>query len=78
MPMRTTLFSDLLADAVFLLVQRLLFLLGDMAAILAGHGAFFVANLMIFRVQLGSLALGNFALFDFTMDAAILVRKAAG
>lgn len=42
--------TDLVADSVFLLVQRVLLLVRDMAAVLAGHHALFPANLMIFLV----------------------------
>jgi len=48
----------LTADAVFLLVQHRLLALGDMAAILAGHIALFLTNLMIVVVQRVCLTLG--------------------
>ncbi len=44
------LLTDLVADSVFLLVQRALLLARDMAAVLVGHHALFPANLMIFLV----------------------------
>jgi hypothetical protein len=41
-----------LLTAFFLLDQGFLLLFGDMAAVLAGRGVFFVANLVVFVVQL--------------------------
>src|SRR5208282_3339771 len=56
--------GDLGADPVLLLVQRPLLLLGDVAVVLAGHGALFTANLTILLVQVGGLSLAQFALLD--------------
>ena len=42
--------ADLFADRVLLLIQRLLLLLGNVAAVLRGHIAFFLANLTVLLV----------------------------
>ena len=48
-----------------------------MAAILACHIAFFLANLVIFMVQVCRLGLAHIAVFDLILDTRILVAKAA-
>ena len=70
------LFSDLCADIVFLLIQGLLFLFGDVVAILGRHVTFFLANLAIFFVQPGCFGLGHIPLFDFVFDAIVLICQA--
>ena len=45
-----TLLAYLLANSILLLIERLLLLLGDVTAVLAGHVAFLLANLTIFLV----------------------------
>ena len=67
--------ADLPADLVLLLVQRLLLGLGDVAAVLRRHGALFLADLVVFAVQLGGLGLAHLALGDFGVDALVLVRQ---
>jgi hypothetical protein len=75
--MANNLLANLSADCVFLLIQRFLLLFGDMAAVLARHVAFLLANLMILMVQLLRLTFGDFAIFAFPVDAQILVFQAA-
>jgi hypothetical protein len=67
------LFADLLADGIFLLIKCLLFLLGDMAAVLRGHGTLFLTNLAIVLVQGLRLALGQVPFLDFLVNALVLV-----
>jgi hypothetical protein len=69
------LLADLLADRVFLVIQSLLFLLGDVAAILAGHDPFFLADVAILLVQRGGFGLAHIAFLNFLMDSFILVAK---
>src|SRR5258708_15332806 len=68
--------TDLAADLVFLLVQRPLFSLGDVAAVGTGHRTFFHADLMVLPMQLGGLALADLAFLDFLVDAAGLTCPA--
>ena len=68
--------ADLGADAVLLLVQGTLVQLRDVAAILPRHGMFFAANLPIFFVQRGCLALADLATFHLVVDAPVLVIQA--
>jgi hypothetical protein len=70
------LLADLATDLVFLLVQRALFLLGDVPTVLRGHVALFLANLAVFLVQLARLALGDFAFLHFVVDTLVLVGEA--
>src|SRR5579864_7563510 len=65
--------ADLFADAIFLLIQYCLFRLGDVAAVLSGHIAFFLADSMVFLVQRLGLRLAHFAFFDFVLDTLVLV-----
>src|SRR5579863_620902 len=67
----TKLLADLVADAIFLLVERRLLELRDMAAILARHGALFLANLMIVLMQARRLLVGHLAFLHFLMNAEI-------
>ena len=68
-PARTSLLADLPADRVLLLVERLLFLLRDVAAVLAGHQALFLADLPIILVQGCGLRLGEVPFLDLGLDA---------
>ena len=67
----------LLTDAAFLLIQRALFLFGDVTAILAGHAVLFSTDAFVLLVQLFSLLLAYFALFDFFVDPFILIFETA-
>jgi hypothetical protein len=67
--------ADLVADLVFLLVQGLLFLPGDVAMVLAGHVRSLPADLAVFLVQLGGLGMGELAVSHFLMDALVLVLQ---
>jgi hypothetical protein len=49
---------DFLADAIFLLVQHLLLRFRDVAAVLAGHGALFLPDLMILVMKRSGLTFG--------------------
>lgn len=69
------LFADLLADCIFLLVQNSLLGFGDMTAILTRHRTFFLPNLPIFPMQLCCFRLAHFTVFDFILDARILLGK---
>lgn len=68
--------ADLLAHGVFLLVKGSLVGTGNVAAVMACHGAFFGADLVIFAVQPGCLAAGHFTFLDFLMDSSVLVGQA--
>jgi uncharacterized membrane protein YtjA (UPF0391 family) len=68
------LLTDLSAHPVFLLIEDALLGFGDMAAVLAGHAALFLANLVILPVELARLLWRDFAFLDFLVDAVILVR----
>jgi hypothetical protein len=63
------------ANTVFLLIQRVLLLFGDMAPILARHIAFFLADLMIFMVQLLRLSFVNLTFSVFSADTSVLVLQ---
>jgi hypothetical protein len=69
------LLADLPAHPVFLLIEDALLGFGDMAAILASHTTLFLANLVIFPVELARLLWRDFAFLDFLVDAVILVRQ---
>src|SRR5256885_11789140 len=49
----------------------------DMTAVLAGHKAFFLADLVVLLVQRSRLAMADLALAHFVVDAAVLVGPAA-
>ena len=49
----------------------------DMTAVLAGHEAFFLADLVVLLVQRSRLAMADLALAHFVVDAAVLVGQAA-
>ncbi len=68
--------ADLFANRVFLLVQGVVFGLGDMAAFLAGIVTLFRANAAIFGVQVARLGVAQVAFLDFVVDAPVLVRQA--
>ena len=67
---------DVLADAIFLLVEHLLFRFRDVAAILAGHGALFLPDLMILMMQRGRLAFGHRPILDVLVNPAVLIGEA--
>ena len=66
---------DLPADLVLLLIEGSLFLLGDMPSVLRSHSPFFLPNLPILFVQLGSLRFGQRAVFDALVNPSVLVRE---
>ena len=66
---------DLTAEIIFLTVQRLLFRLRDMTAVLAGHGAFLLTHLMVFMVQFRGLRPIQRAVLDVLVDAIVLIGK---
>jgi hypothetical protein len=67
--------ANLLADCAFLLIQRSLLLLGDVAAVLAGHETLFPADLVVFFVQRCCLWLAQAAVFDVGLDPGVLIGK---
>lgn len=67
--------ANLPAHCVFLLVKGALVGTGNVASVMACHGAFFGADLVIFSVQRGCLAAGHFTFFDLLVDTSILVGK---
>src|SRR5450631_651949 len=68
--------AALTADRVFLSIQRALFLLGEVAAVLAGHHAFLLTDLVVVAMQRGSLGVAHFAFLDLGVDALVLARQA--
>jgi hypothetical protein len=72
---RKNLLSDLLAVGVFLLIQRLPFLLGNVSMVLFRHVAFFLTNFMIIFVKLMGLLFADFAILLFLIDASVLVTQ---
>src|SRR2546427_11511306 len=69
--------ANLTAALVLLLVQHMLLAARDMTAVLAGHKAFFLADLVVLLVQRSRLAMADLALAHFVVDAAVLVGQAA-
>jgi hypothetical protein len=70
-----SLLADLSANPVFLLIQRVLLLFGDMASVLARHIAFLLANLTIFMVQLLRLSFVNLTFSVLSVDTTVLVLQ---
>src|SRR5437868_2267185 len=68
--------TDLVADAVLLLVQQVLLIRCDVAIVEAGHGALLKANRMILGMQRRGLAGAQFALHHFLMNAIVLIGEA--
>lgn len=68
------LLADLPAHPVFLLIEDALLGFSNMATVLAGHAALFLANLAIFSMELARLLWRYFTFLDFLIDAVILVR----
>lgn len=68
---------DLMAYAIFFVIELQLFGLGDMAAILAGIEALLGTDATILGVEIGCLGASDFALLAFLMDAARLVVEPA-
>src|SRR5450755_2635702 len=66
---------NVLADAIFLLVQHSLFILRDVAVVLRCHVALFLADLMVLRMFGGGLAAGQGAVPDVLVDAPVLVLE---
>ena len=62
----------LLTD-VFLLVERLLVELGDVAIVQMRHVTLFLANLVVIAVQRGRLGLGDFPRLHFPVNALVLI-----
>src|SRR5258708_25691597 len=67
---------DFLADGIFLLVEHFLFRFRDVAAVLAGHGALFLPDLMILMMQRGRLAAGDRPILDVLVNPAVLIGEA--
>ena len=76
LPIYPGLLADLCADFVFLLIQDLLCLFGDVATILGHHVTFFLVNLAIFSVQPDCFGLGYIAFFNFVFDTIVLIYRA--
>jgi hypothetical protein len=69
--------TDLAAHAVFLLIQRTVFLAGDVSAILTCHQTFFVTDLTVVAMQAGSFRMADFAAPHFLVDSAVLIGETA-
>ena len=74
---RAYLLADLPADGIFLLVERLLLLGGDMRVVPASHIALFGADLVILGVQGGPLVLADLTVLHLSVDALVLVVEPA-
>ena len=61
---------------VFLLVQRVVFAPGNVAAVLTRHVALFLANLMVIAMQSRRLGVGHLTLSYFLVNATVLIREA--
>src|ERR1039457_2437229 len=75
-PAIEALLADLFADSIFLLVEGLLLLLGNMTAILACHRLLFLANLPVILVQRSGLGFAYLACLHFLVNALVLVCEA--
>src|ERR1700719_2905204 len=67
---------DFPADGIFLLVEHLLLRFRDVAAILAGHVALLLPDLMILTMNRGGLTAGQGPLFDVLVDPLVLIGEA--
>jgi hypothetical protein len=61
---------------VFLLVQRVVFTPGNVAAVLARHVALLLANLMVIAMQSRRLGVRHFTVSYRLVNATILIREA--
>jgi hypothetical protein len=69
------LFSDLLADGVFLLIQRTLILFCDVTAILRCHIVFLLANLPMLYAQCVRLGASHLPIIHCILNATVLIIK---
>src|SRR5450432_4271856 len=67
---------DFLADGIFLLVEHLLFRFRDVAAVLAGHGALFLPDLMILVMKRGGLTFGQGPILHVLVNPRVLIGEA--
>jgi hypothetical protein len=56
-------------------IQRSVFLAGDVSAILACHQTSFTADLVVIAMQPCRLGMGHFDFTDFLMDSSVLIVK---
>ena len=63
---------DLLTYVIFLLIECLLFLFGDVPMILGCHISFFLADLVIFMMKFVSLGFTHGAVVYLSVDATVL------
>jgi hypothetical protein len=77
MSQRFLVILDLLADVILLLVQGFLLLFGDVSAVLGCHVFFFLADLVIFVVELGRLFTAHLAVGFFYVYSAVLAKQSA-
>jgi hypothetical protein len=69
--------ADLLAHAIFFVIELSLFGLGDMASVLAGVKALLGADAAVLGMKIGCLGAGELALLAFLVNPARLVVQAA-
>jgi hypothetical protein len=68
--------ADLPAYVVFLLVQRVVFSPGNMAAVLACHIALLLPDLMVIKMQSRCFGVRHVAFPYFLVNAMVLIREA--
>jgi hypothetical protein len=68
---------DLPAVGIFLLVECLLFLPGDVAMILGRHATLFMSDLVVVTLEAIAFCLAHFAIGDLVVNATILIVEAA-
>jgi hypothetical protein len=66
---------NLPADVIFLLIQRALIRLGDVAAVLARHVTLFLADLVILVMEFGGLLLAQRTVFHIVVYSPVLVSQ---
>ena len=67
--------TDLVADVVFLAVQHVLIVAGEVAAVACGHAALLVAEPVILAMKLARLAVADLALAALLVDPAVLMAQ---
>jgi hypothetical protein len=68
--------ADLVAHAVFFVVEPALLGAGDMAPVMGGVEALLTADTTIFRMEVVSLTASDLAIAAFVVDALILIGEA--
>ena len=67
--------ADLVAHTIFLLVEGLLFRVGNVTMVLRGHVALLTADKVILGMQMLCLTGRKFAFLAFLIDTMVLIRK---